>query len=184
MSMGRLLLCGIMIVMKKTYLIGIILIAAVAVMFSVRFIWGGPEDDWICQNGAWVKHGNPSSPEPTTPCNSQSKKEPYLYKDLIKIDFPVQNEKINSPVVVSGAARGQWYFEASFPVQILDEDGTILGSDPVQAQGEWMTTEFVPFSGEINFTKPKGKTGSIVFKKDNPSGLPQNDDSVSIPINF
>jgi hypothetical protein len=38
--------------------------------------------------------------------------------------------------------------------------------------------------GEINFSKPKGKTGSIIFKKDNPSGLPANDDSISIPVNF
>ena len=110
----------------------------------------------------------------------------YLYKDLIRIDSPIQNQKISAsgPVKVSGIARGNWYFEASFPVQVLDSDGTVLGSGPVQAQGDWMTTDFVPFTGEIDFTKPKGKTGSIIFKKDNPSGLPANDDSVSISINF
>jgi hypothetical protein len=167
---------------KKTYLMGIILIAVAAIIFSVRFIWGGPEDNWICQNGAWVKHGNPSSPAPTTFCENQ--KSLFVYKDLIKISKPKTGDKISSPIAVAGEARGQWYFEASFPIQVLDEDGTILGSGPIQAQGEWMTTEFVPFSGEISFTKPKGQTGSIVFKKDNPSGLPANDDSVSIPVKF
>lgn len=110
----------------------------------------------------------------------------YIYKDLIKIDFPIKNQKISTsgPVKVSGTARGNWYFEASFPVQVLDSDGTVLGSGPVQAQGNWMTTNFVPFIGEIDFSKPKGKTGSIIFKKDNPSGLSEYDDSVSIPVNF
>jgi hypothetical protein len=27
-----------------------------------------PEDDWICQNGSWVKHGNPSAQAPSVPC--------------------------------------------------------------------------------------------------------------------
>ena len=26
------------------------------------------EDDWMCQNGEWVKHGNPSFPAPITEC--------------------------------------------------------------------------------------------------------------------
>lgn len=26
------------------------------------------EDDWICQNGGWVKHGNPASEMPTSVC--------------------------------------------------------------------------------------------------------------------
>lgn len=123
----------------------------------------------------FTKNSSAPSPDPVLP---------LTYKDLIRIDSPVKNQKINSPVAVSGEARGQWYFEASFPIQILDEDGTILGSGIGQAQGEWTTTDFVPFTGEISFIKPKGQIGSIIFKKDNPSGLPQNDDSVSIPVSF
>lgn len=124
----------------------------------------------------FVKNSNTSTP----PAPS------LIYKDLIRIDSPVQNPKTNivSPVKISGVARGNWYFEASFPVQVLDEDGTILGAGIAQAQGEWTTTNFVPFSGEIKFSQPKGKSGSIIFKKDNPSGLPENDDFVKILVNF
>jgi len=39
-------------------------------MLAIRFFAGGPEDDWICVNGQWVKHGNPSSEKPTTGCSS------------------------------------------------------------------------------------------------------------------
>ncbi len=42
-------------------------------LLTVRFLLGGNEDTWICQNGAWVKHGNPSQPMPETGCGNQAK---------------------------------------------------------------------------------------------------------------
>ena len=105
-------------------------------------------------------------------------------ENLIKIDSPKPGSEITSPLIITGEARGNWYFEASFPVEVLDEDGTSLGIGPVQARGEWMTTEYVPFSGSVSFKEPKGKTGKIIFRKDNPSGLTQFDDQVSIPVSF
>lgn len=46
------------------------LIAFVALgsIFAARFILGGPEDTWVCVDGAWVKHGNPVASAPTTGC--------------------------------------------------------------------------------------------------------------------
>jgi hypothetical protein len=46
---------------------GIILIL-ITTVFMLRFVFGGPEDDWICTGDGWVKHGNPSSPMPTSEC--------------------------------------------------------------------------------------------------------------------
>jgi len=43
------------------------LLAAVFFVFVIRF-FSGPEDDWICSKGQWVRHGNPSSQAPTQPC--------------------------------------------------------------------------------------------------------------------
>ena len=51
--------------MKKIFLIIILLIAGI---FSLRFLFGGNEDTWICENGQWIKHGNPSAPKPTGGC--------------------------------------------------------------------------------------------------------------------
>lgn len=115
--------------------------------------------------------------------NTTSELKPLVYKDLIEVTSPLSG-KVSSPVVVTGRARGNWYFEASFPVQVLDQDGTVLGTGIAQAQGEWMTTEFVPFRGEIIFTKPKSKSGFLVFRKDNPSGLSEYDDSLNVPVTF
>jgi len=44
-----------------------ILVAAVIVFF-LRFVIGGSEDDWICVDGQWIKHGVPSAPMPEEIC--------------------------------------------------------------------------------------------------------------------
>lgn len=104
-------------------------------------------------------------------------------KDLIVVDVPVQGMTIGSPFVISGKGRGYWFSEGSFPIELRDTQGNILETIIAQAQGDWMTTEFVPFTASLIFTKPLSPMPAVlVFKKDNPSGLPENDDSIEIPI--
>ena len=115
-----------------------------------------------------------------------------VQSDMIRVTAPVANALITSPLTVTGEARGTWYFEASFPVAILDANRTeILDASgyqvavvPAQAQGEWMTENFVPFLATLDFTPPATDTGFVVFKKDNPSGLPEHDASVEVPVRF
>ncbi len=56
---------------KKKSLITIAGLAVLLIiaLFIVRFIFGGAEDDWICSDSGWVKHGNPSSEMPTSGCD-------------------------------------------------------------------------------------------------------------------
>ena len=103
---------------------------------------------------------------------------------MVQVTSPAPNALVSSPLVVTGQARGTWYFEASFPVRLLDADGTILAVAPAQAQGEWMTEEFVPFAVTLVFAMPATSTGTLVLEKDNPSGLPENAASVEIPVQF
>ena len=109
---------------------------------------------------------------------------PFITEDVI-IEAPAENSYVNSPLTVKGKARGTWFFEASFPIKVTGIDGLVFGQSHVQAQGEWMTPEFVPFEGTINFTVPAGVTeGFLVLEKDNPSGLPENDKSVKMKVRF
>jgi hypothetical protein len=104
--------------------------------------------------------------------------------NTVVVSAPYINAKVSSPLTISGTARG-WYFEASFPVEIRNASGTIIGQGPAQAQGDWMTSDFVPFVATISFpAQPKGSSGTIILRKDNPSGLPENDQSLSIPVTF
>ena len=103
----------------------------------------------------------------------------------IIVSNPIANTKITSPLVVKGEAKGTWFFEASFPVVLTDWDGKIIAEGIAKAESDWMTTSFVPFTATLTFTKPSyGATGSLILKKDNPSGLPQNDDSLEIAVKF
>lgn len=108
----------------------------------------------------------------------------YLREDLVKDLNVTAGDVIKSPLIVKGQARGCWFFEASFPVRILDGAGRELGVVPAQAKDEWMTEEFVPFEATLNFTPSTTAEGTLVIEKDNPSGLPENDKSVRIPIRF
>ena len=97
----------------------------------------------------------------------------------------VAGQIVTSPVTVVGTVTGGgWFFEATFPVKILDGDGTVLGAAAAQAQADWMSTGTVPFTAVIQFSAPHGATGTVVLSKDNPSGMPQNDLSLSIPVRF
>ncbi len=102
----------------------------------------------------------------------------------VKVTSPKPDQIISSPLVIEGEARGFWFFEASFPVKLLDANGKEVAVMPVQAQGEWMTEDFVPFKAELKFSNVSTKTGTLVFQKDNPSGLPEHDESISIPVVF
>jgi hypothetical protein len=107
--------------------------------------------------------------------------------NLIRIDYPRPNQTITSPLVIKGQARGYWFFEASFPVVLTDWDGKIITQGIATAKNDWMTTEFVPYEATLTFTIDKNiysNKGTLVLHKDNPSGLPENDDVLEIPIIF
>ncbi|MDP4007550.1 MAG: Gmad2 immunoglobulin-like domain-containing protein, partial [bacterium] len=91
---------------------------------------------------------------------------------------------IKSPVLVTGQARGYWFFEASFPVKVFDSAGKELGAGVAQALSEWMTEDFVPFQTTVQFAKPTTQSGFLILEKDNPSGLPEHDDQLQIPVRF
>lgn len=46
----------------------LILFISLSAVFILRFLIGGNEDSWICQDGKWIKHGNPSEPKPLVSC--------------------------------------------------------------------------------------------------------------------
>lgn len=103
--------------------------------------------------------------------------------DMIIVDSPKANQTVVSPLIVSGRARGTWYFEASFPVRLLDDLGNEIAVEPAQADGDWMTTDWVPFQVILDF-ETTAPSGTVVLQKDNPSGLPEHDASVSVPVKF
>lgn len=102
--------------------------------------------------------------------------------DLINVDTPFSGAVVGKDFSVIGKARGMWFFEASFPVQVIDKDGYLLAAGIAQAQSDWMTENFVPFKADIKISENYIGPATLVLKKDNPSGLLSNEASVSFPI--
>lgn len=103
--------------------------------------------------------------------------------NLIVVATPIKDSEVTSPLSVAGRARGNWFFEGSFPILVQDTYGNVIAESHATAQGEWMSADFVKFIGDIQFNNYiKGSKAFLVLKKDNPSGLPENDDSIRIPI--
>ena len=158
--------------MKRIIFIGIIVVIFLA---GALILIRGDEDTWICKEGQWIEHGKPLKPMPTELCEGNS--EVFLFS-------PKPNETIDSPLKIEGKARGFWFFEASFPIHLLDENGNELAAGIVQAQSDWMTEDFVEFKGELSFVSNKEQNGKLVLEKDNPSGLPENDKKIEISVHL
>ncbi len=102
----------------------------------------------------------------------------------IRVTNPVSGQLVKSPLIVEGEARGNWFFEATFPVKLLDENGKVIASHFAQTQEEWMTEDFISFTARIEFEKPATSAGVLLLEKDNPSGLPEHDASIEIQVRF
>lgn len=102
--------------------------------------------------------------------------------DVIRVTLPTPGAVTGKEFKVVGEARGTWFFEASFPIEVVATNSATLATGIAQAQSDWMTTNFVPFSADI--TVPATYTGpaTIVLHNDNPSGDPAKAASASFPI--
>jgi hypothetical protein len=104
--------------------------------------------------------------------------------DQIAMDLPKRDAVIASPLEVHGRARGTWFFEGDFPLVLLDGHGNLVAHGFATAQGEWMTTEFVPFSAVLRFESPEPGPGRLILQKDNPSDRRELDDALVVPVFF
>ncbi|MDB5189340.1 MAG: hypothetical protein JWL82_297 [Parcubacteria group bacterium] len=153
----------------------------ILIAFVVLVLIGGGYFAWTRMNAAAPLPASMASSTPVTTTSPQ----PVPYQNEIVVVSPTSGQAISSPLTVSGRARGSWYFEASFPILVRNAAGTVIGQGTGAAQGDWMTVDFVPFTGSISYTaQPAGSVGTVVFKNDNPSGDPANDKQVVVPIIF
>jgi hypothetical protein len=60
-----------------------------------------------------------------------------------------------------------------------------LGESHIEPEGNWMTEDYVPFTGETTYKQQPDSysaTGTVIFMKVNPSGLLEHDDAVEITV--
>jgi hypothetical protein len=183
---------------RKILIISIFFLLAVAFGAGMKLFSG--EDAWICQDGQWVRHGNPSAAMPTSGCGDDNQQQTQVdvqqaqvrqqdqakpaEGDGISVTMPQADQVIHGPFAIEGKAKGTWFFEGVFSVKLLDANGKVMAQGQAKADGDWMTPDFVPFSATLDFKNPATATGTLVFQNDNPSGLPANQKEFKLPVKF
>jgi hypothetical protein len=129
----------------------------------------------------------PEGTNPSTNTPSEEKANLAEYRSLkgimIRLDPRIASETQVSPLKITGEVPGNWSFEASFPIELRDSTDKVLSRAVATLQGDWMMTDLVPFTATLTFTEPATvETAQLVLNKDNPSDLPEHDDSVTIPV--
>jgi hypothetical protein len=104
---------------KKLFMPFLALSALVLIIGCIKGLSG--EDDWICKEGMWIKHGMPSAAMPTAPCNNAA----------IKVTNLKINQGVFYPFIISGEAK---VFENQFNYRIKDSKGVLLKEGIIYAK--------------------------------------------------
>jgi hypothetical protein len=82
--------------MKKLHWGALGIGALILLVLGIRF--SSSEDTWICTNDVWTKHGNPSSPAPTSGCG-------------VTAQAPVTDTDITGQLIrdLPGMKQNAWY---------------------------------------------------------------------------
>jgi immunoglobulin-like protein involved in spore germination len=144
---------------------------------------------------AWLAYGKtaiaPVVETQSTTTATQTKKTdqtppivnaPAPLHQKIVVTFPKANASVPKTFTVKGKAPGNWFSEAQAPVMVQASDGSKIAQAQARAQGDWQTTDLVDFTADVSIDPAYSGSATLVLLKDNPSGLPENDDSLEIPI--
>lgn len=104
----------------------------------------------------------------------------------IKIETPLENEVITSPLAIKGEVKGYWMFEATFDVYLQDDEGNELGYAPATTAANWMTEDFIPFETTLTFSAGEAKEGKLIFLQYDASGPDEGPEprSFEMPVRF
>lgn len=100
----------------------------------------------------------------------------------MQVFTPTMDSTVKSPLQIAGKVPGTWSFEASFPIELVDDKGKVLAKTTGNLAGNWMTDDQVVFTATISWDGSYNGPAKLVLKNDNPSGLLDKNDSVEIPL--
>jgi hypothetical protein len=178
---------------KKIILTAILIIAAIGtVVLAIRFL-SGPEDTWLCDDGVWVKHGNPKEPMPSVICgpvnpnnnynatsteqNSTSSPEEAVSNKSgsIIVEYPKPDQEISLPFSIKGQSST---FEGNVLFEIKEKDGKSLikGCFMGGSMGE------APFEKVVEYLSQEPGNSDIILEVSDESAKDGTLDSVTIPL--
>lgn len=161
---------------KTAMLIIIVLLAAVAALSWM--LWAKQVEAPSVTDGTTTM----PTPTPTPPGTPTPTPTPTPLHERVSVSTPKANATVGKKFSITGKAPGNWFFEASAPYMVQTPQGDKVAQGTLQTIGDWMTTELVDFKADVSITGSYTGPAVLVLMKDNPSGMPENEDSLEIPI--
>jgi hypothetical protein len=100
----------------------------------------------------------------------------------INIENVQLGQIISSPFTIKGQAQNKWFFEGVFPIILKDASGKEIVRTQARAKTDWTVPGFVPFEAILSFKTSTATDGKLIFQNDNPSGLPENQETFELPV--
>ncbi|MDD2758523.1 MAG: DUF333 domain-containing protein [Patescibacteria group bacterium] len=127
----------------------IILAATAMIILAARFL-GGDEDTWLCQDGVWTKHGNPSEPMPTTGCGVTAEPTDTSTNTGLANPASVNCEQKGGKLEMKTDETGGQYAMCVFPDgKQCEEWAMFRGECPVGGVPAYTTSLTKPAEGEL-----------------------------------
>ena len=95
------------------------------------------------------------------------------------LETPSDTNNVICPINIKG-----WFFEATFPIQLIDENNEIVENTQATADGEWTADGFVEFSAKVYCQVSDLSGYKLKFMADNAAGVLELDDSIIIELYF
>jgi len=160
----------------------IIVLSIIALILACGFFFAG------FVYGKNIKKVSPSNSESMAVMKNsitpQTQSAVALEAEGIKVTTPRSGQKIKSPMLISGEAVGSWYFEGEIPAILYNAQSEEIIRGNAKANGDWMTDQLVPFELTLEYDQPVTSTGTLILRKNNPSGQDALNQSIEIPIKF
>jgi hypothetical protein len=109
------------------------------------------------------------SPAPPAKPPTQTPGAGAIDPSRASVSAPLYGAETKSPLTVAGIAPSNWFFEASFPVTLVDDNNQTLAQAPAQAQSDWTVQGPVPFKAQLNFLVLQETHATVVLREDMPS---------------
>jgi|GEM_PF-981424 len=179
----------------KALLLGVAIVITIAgVLFYAlsRPTTSNDYDDCVNAPGSIVQESYPAtcitkdgkSFIQPTPDNTQSSPSTGSLTEVV-VTEPVSGAFVANSFIVRGTVPPGWMFEGVFPVELQNAKGIAIAqaTGTELEPGSWSSGSPIAFTATVEFPATTGK-GTLVLKKDNPSGLPENDRSFKLPVAF
>ena len=172
-----------MITANRKVLIGVVLVVILLAAGVVAWLWTRPASQVDNSTDQSQAEKPDSDKDTSTP---QVDRLTSAKGVEVRLDNISSGLTVSSPLTVTGEVPGSWSHEGAFTITLsYGDDDSVLVESSASLDGDWMTEEMVPFSALLEFTLPDDVTeGALTLHRANPSGLAENDDSVSIPVKF